>query len=137
LNFGWFEGIPLFLLGLAGFVFLYSRDSVKFTFASVRPFTVVAFVLILTALIMILASSIQFFFVPKGSSIRPMGWTLFVGVIDIFTFLIVESFSIIAIIKEKPRFLSVVSAICGILPFLFTSFILQFASKIKGFELEP
>jgi hypothetical protein len=74
LDFGWFEGLPIFFIGLAGLVFIYSRDSARFAVIHSRPFTTVALVLVVVAHAVVFAVSTQFFVVPAGSEIRPMGW---------------------------------------------------------------
>jgi hypothetical protein len=137
LNGGWFEGLPIFFIGLAGLVFIYSRDSARSAAFRSRPLTAVALVLVVVAHAIIIVVSLQFFFVPAGSAIRPMGWAAFVGIVSIVTFLLVEPIGIVAIIKERPRLLGVIGLVGGFTSFPLGSFILHLAARIKGFELEP
>jgi hypothetical protein len=137
LSFGWFKGLPFLFIGVAGLVFLYGRESVRFTVVRSRPFTSVALTVVLLAHAIIFAISAQFFFVPAGSAIRPMGWAMFVGIVSLVAFLLAEPISVVATIKERPRFLGIIGMVGGITPFFFSSFILHLAARIKGFELEP
>ena len=91
--------------------------------------------LAIAAHLMIFLFSVQFFFVPAGSHIRPMGWAMFVGMVSIGAFFIVECLSIISLVREKSRLIGVLGLILGITPFLFGSFILHFAAWVKGFGL--
>jgi|SRR5579859_2406091 len=137
LQLGWFIGLPLLFTGVAGLVFLYGRKSSRFSAVRARPFTAVALVVVFLAHTIIFLISAQFFFVPAGSHIRPMGWAMFVAVVSFVSLLLVEPISIVATIKEKPRFLGIVGLVCGLTPFFFGSFILHFAAWVKGFELSP
>jgi len=137
LHFGWCKGLPLLFVGVAGLVFLYGRKSVRFTAVRSRPFTSVALAIVVLAHAIVFAISAQFFFVPAGSHIRPMGWAMFVGIVSFVSLLLVEPVSIVATIRERPRFLGILGLIGGITPFFFSSFILHFAVWVKGFELSP
>jgi len=134
---GWFEGLPIFFIGLAGLVFIYSRDNSRFAVLRSRPFTTVALVLVVMAHAVIVAVSAQFFFVPAGSEIRPMGWAGFVFIVSGVSFLLIVPASIVAIIKERPRLLGIIGLIGAFTSFPLSSFILHLAARIKGFELEP
>ena len=134
---GWFKGLPLLFIGVAGLVFLYGRTSTRFSVMRSRPFTSVALSVVVLAHVVVFAISVQFFFVPAGSAIRPMAWAMFVGIVSFLSFLVAEPASIVATIREKPRFLGVAGMIGGISPFFFSSFILHLAAWVKGFELEP
>jgi hypothetical protein len=57
--------------------------------------------------------------------------------VSLAAFLVVELLSILAICKERPRFLGVIGIILGVTPFPFGSFLLHFAAKSMGFELAP
>lgn len=130
-------GSPFFLfIGVAGLIFLYGR-SARFGVIRSRPFTFAALTIVVLIHAGIFASSVQFFFVPAGAEIRPMGWGLVVGILSLVSLAVVEPVSIMATIKEKPRFLGIIGMIGGITPFLLSSFILHLAARIKGFELEP
>lgn len=136
LHFGWFKGLPLLFIGVTALVILYGRTSTRLSMVRSRPFTSVALVAIVLAHAIAFAVSAQFFFVPAGSEIRPMGWAMFVGIVSFLSFLVAEPASIVATIKEKPRFLGIIGMIGGITPFFLSSFILHLAARIKGFELE-
>jgi len=137
LHFGWFKGLPLLFLGVAGLVFLYGRKSVRFASVRSRPFTSVALVIVVLAHAIIFAISAQFFFVPAGSHIRPMGWAMFVGIVSCVTFLLAVPTSIVASIKERPRWLGIIGLVGAFTSFPLSSYILHLAARIKGFELEP
>jgi hypothetical protein len=137
LSFGWFKGLPLLFIGLASLVFLYARTSTRLVMLRPRPFTSVALAVVVLAHAIVLAISAQFFFVPAGSAVRPMGWAMFVCIVSVVSFLVAEPVGIVAAIKEKPRFLGVVGMIGGITPFFLSSFILHLAAQVKGFSLEP
>jgi hypothetical protein len=137
LNGGWFEGLPLFFIGLAGLVFIYSRDSSRFAVLRSRPYSTVALVLVVMAHAVIVAVSAQFFFVPAGSQIRPMAWAMFVGIVSCVAFLLVVPVSIVATIKERPRLLGIIGLVGAFTSFPLSPFILHLAAWIKGFELEP
>lgn len=96
-----------------------------------------ALALAIAAHLLICLFSVQFFFVPAGSHIRPMGWAMFVGLVSVGAFIVVEPVSIISLFREKPRFLGVLGLVLGITPFPFSSLILHLAAMIRGFELSP
>jgi hypothetical protein len=137
LHLGWFYGLPFLFLGTGGLVFIYARTNPRFPALQSRGFGTVALVLAIAAHLLIFLFSVQFFFVPAGSQIRPMGWALFVGLVSAGVFIVVEPVSIISLFREKPRFLGVLGMVLGITPFPFSSFILHLAARIKGFELSP
>jgi hypothetical protein len=127
---------PLIVLGLAGLIFLYSRSTALPLF-NARPYTITSFGSVMVALILISIFSVQFFFVPKGEPIRPMGWAVSVAFISICTFAVVELTSILAIILERPRYFGVIGILAGFVPDFFGTGILHFAAMIRGFVLEP
>jgi len=137
LHFGWIKGLPLFFVGVGALVFLHGRKSVGLAVVRSRPFTAVALSIVVLSHAVIFAISAQFFFVPEGSHIRPMGWAMFVAIVSLMTFVLVAPVSIVATIREKPRFLGIVGLVGGFTPFFFSSFILNFAAWVKGFELSP
>lgn len=137
LHSGWDKGLPLLFVGVAALVFLYGRKSVRFAAVRSRPFTAVALAIVVLAHAIILAISAQFFFVPAGSHIRPMGWTMFVYIVSFVSLLLVVPLSIVATIRERPRFMGIVGLVGAITPFFFSLFILLFAAWAKGFELAP
>jgi hypothetical protein len=136
LHLGWLRGLPILFVCLAGLVFIYSRTSVKLTAFRSRPFTATALVLVVMAHAIVVAVSVPLFFVPAGERIRPMGLAAFVCLVSFTTFLLVVPVSIVACIKEKPRWLGIIGLIgaCTTLPV--SMFILRLAARIKGFELE-
>lgn len=137
LYFGLFKGLPFLFIGVAGLVFLYGRTSARLSVMRSRPFASIALAVVVLTHVIVFGMSVQFFLVPAGSAIRPMGWAMFVGIVSFWSLLLAEPASIVAIIKEKPRFLGIIGMIGGIMPFFFSSFILHLAARIKGFELEP
>jgi hypothetical protein len=115
LTFGWFYGLPCLFLGAVGLIFVY-RSSERFP-----GFGPVAVSLALLSHLVILLFSVQFFFVPAGSSIRPMAWALLVFMISAGTFLVVEPISLIAIAREEPASVGIWGFILGITPWPFSS----------------
>lgn len=137
LHFGWSKGLPLLFVGAAGLAFSYARKSARFDAVRSRPFTSAALAVSLLAHVIVFAVSAQFFFVPAGSHIRPMGWAMFIAIVSFMCFVVVEPVSIIAIVKERPRALGIVGLVGGLTAFFFGSFLLHFAAWVKGFELSP
>ncbi len=86
---------------------------------------------------LVFAFSVQFFFVPEGSQIRPIGWAFTMFVIAAGTAVVVVPTASFAMKKERPRLLGVIGLILGFTPIWFSSFLLQLASSNKGFQLVP
>jgi len=131
----YFAGLPLFFIGLAGLVSIYAR-SAKFEIMRSRPRITVALAIAGLAHLAILAASIPLFFVSAGEWIRPMGWAVFVCVVAFVALCLVVPFSVIAIAKEKARWLGLLALIGGMTPFFFGQLLLQIAMKVTGFNLE-
>jgi hypothetical protein len=132
LSFGWFYGIPLFLLGLIGTIALQPQSDSKDSIFQRHRLGFAALGVAAIAHILVLASSIQFFFVPAGSHIRPMGWALMMFIIGAGTFVVAVPIGAIAIRKERPRYLGAIGLVLGLTPFWFSSFLLHFAAWLKG-----
>jgi len=135
LHSGWVYGTPIFFAGITGIFLTQPTAPDYYGFIHHHRFGAAALGVALFAHILVFVFSFQFFFVPAGESIRPMGWAVFMFIIGFFTYIIVIPLGIIAIVKERPRFLGVIGLILGVTPFFFSSMILDFASKMKGFVL--
>jgi hypothetical protein len=137
MDLGWFTGLPFLFVGVAGLVFLYGKRSTRFAVVRSRPLTSAALAVVVFAHAIVFAISAQFFFVPAGAHIRPMGWAMFVAAVSFVSLLLVVPVSIVATIRERPRSLGFVGLLGGITPFFFSSLILHLAAWLKGFELSP
>ncbi len=135
LDFGWLYGIPLLLAGLMGTILTLPIQDWKGGMLQRHRLAFCAIGVGVAAHVLALAFSVQFFFVPAGSHIRPMAWAVMGFIITLCTFVVCVPVGIASILKEKPRFLGVIGMILGFTPFWFSSFILHFASWIKGFEI--
>ena len=102
-----------------------------------RGFGTAALAMAIAAHLLILLFSIQLFFVAAGSHIRPMGWAMFVGLVSVGAFILVEPISIISLFREKPRFLGLLGLVLGATQFPISVFLLHVAARINGFELSP
>lgn len=137
LSWGWFYGIPLFLFGVAGILTTQPRsDSSEGLFQRHR-FGLAAVGVAAIAHVLVLAFSVQFFFVSAGAEIRPMGWAAMMFLIAICTFAIAVPTGAIAIKKERPRYFGILGLVLGFTPIGFALFLLNFAARIKGFDLSP
>jgi hypothetical protein len=131
LNLGWLLGLPPLLAGLAGLA-LFAPAS---TSSTSRPFARAALTVDAVTHLLIIAFSVQFLFVPAGASIRPMGWAMLMGLLDLVTLVIALPLSIVSVARERPPTIGAVAAFFSLTPFFFSSFVLHFSSWIKGFEL--
>ena len=91
-------GVPLLFAGFSGLVFLHCRASGRSNLLHARPLTSVALAIVALSHFIVLAISVQFFFVPAGLPIRPMGWAGFIGIVSMVSLLVAAPFSIVATI---------------------------------------
>jgi hypothetical protein len=85
--------------------------------------------------LVVLVTGLQFFFVPPGSGIRPMGWAALVMLLALSPLAVIP-FSIFAIIKER-SVLPIVGILLSFCPSPFGHWLMQFAADRVGFILEP
>jgi hypothetical protein len=136
-GFGWFYGLPVLFGGLVGLAFTFPIDSARWQFFNSRPFSTASLVVTVSAHVLVFLFSIQFFFIPAGSEIRPMGWAGFMFLIAAFAFVIGLPLGIIAATREKPKFLGIIGIVMSFTASFFSTFLLHFAEHLKGFVLEP
>ncbi|MDB6118786.1 MAG: hypothetical protein JWO08_2567 [Verrucomicrobiaceae bacterium] len=135
--FGWLPGLFLFFVGAAALVFFYGANCARCAAIRNRPLTIVAISVAVLAHAVIAAISCQFFYLPDGSEIRPMGWTMFVFLVSFLSLVLAVPIGIAAIIKEKPRFWGAIGVIVGLTPFFTALSILTFAERTKGLQMLP
>ena len=135
LHFGYAAGLPLLLMGVAGLVLLYGRKSIRFPIVRSRPFTFAALAAVGLVHLFVFASSAQFFLLPPGSHIRPMQWPVFLGLVALVSFLVIEPISLVATIKEKPRLLGMAGLLGGITPSFFGLILLYLAILLNGLHV--
>jgi hypothetical protein len=80
--------------------------------------------------------SIQFYFVPSGSNIRPMAWASLVGCIAVGGFVALP-FVLPAIRQRHRRFRAWLTVVLAITPFPLASAMLHHAAGMRGFFLAP
>jgi hypothetical protein len=130
-----FFGVAFLLIGIIG-IFLTRPPLPDATgFFTLHRFGIMGIGIALIAHISIIVFSTHFLFVSPGAYIRPMGWAMMMALIAGGTFFVVVPLSIIAIIKERPRFLGIIGLILGITPFWFSAMLLNFMSWVIGFNL--
>ncbi|MGB3086400.1 MAG: hypothetical protein WBC53_01505 [Phycisphaerae bacterium] len=135
LNFGWFYGTPLLLLGLTGLCHILTRSRLLPGWVRTRPKCGAALGVVASANALVLLFSVQFFFVPEGAYIRPMGWACFMFVVSICTLGVAGTLGIIAIVRERPRIAGAVCLVLALTPLFFSWLILLSAMWLKGFYL--
>jgi hypothetical protein len=135
LIFGWYYGIPLALLGILGIIATHAKWNVEILEQHRMGFAAIGVALV--SHILVLVQSAQFFFIPAGTDVRPMGWALMMAVIAIGTFLVVVPTAVVAIVKESPRLVGIVALILGLTPFWLPGLILRIAARTNEFNLSP
>ena len=85
----------------------------------------------------VLFGSLQFFWVPRGASIRPMGWAMFVFLVSLVCFVTVAVLCIQGVRKDRTYGWMALSLPLGMSPFLIAGGVLQFAAWLNGFTLSP
>jgi hypothetical protein len=118
-------------------VFTLPINSARWQFFGSRSFSTASLVVVVAAHVLVFLFSIQFFFVPAGSEIRPMGWAGFMFLIAAVAFVLGLPLGIIATIREKPKFLGIIGIVMSFTASFFSTFLLHFAERLKGFVLEP
>ena len=127
--------IPILMGGIAGLILTLPPSQSGSRFASTHRLGLAALTVAALAHLFIFVSSLDFFFVPAGSSIRPMMWAVVMSAIAAGTFLIAFPLSIFAMFRERPRILGAVTLILSLTPFFFARGILYLAAAIKGFKV--
>ncbi|MCY2932000.1 MAG: hypothetical protein NTV86_21400 [Planctomycetota bacterium] len=84
---------------------------------------------------LVLVFSSGLFFVHPGEHIRPMGWASLMFNLALVTLYVSLPISVVAIIREKPRYVGVISVVLGITPLPFAMILLHGLSAIIGFGL--
>jgi len=98
-----------------------------------RPLTALGLSVVAAAHLMIVASSVPFFFVTPGSHIRPMGWSVLVFAVFLITLLVVGIISIIS--KEKTGWSWIVMVAGAFATLLDAWLCLYLAFWLVGFDL--
>lgn len=80
--------------------------------------------------------SIQFYFVPSGSHIRPMAWAFWVFCIAVGGFVALP-LVLPAIRRHHRRFWAWLTVVLALTPFPLASAMLHHAARMKGFFLAP
>jgi len=130
LHFGWYHGSWLLLAGLGGMVFTIPENRKMLGHFRERRFSAAALAVTLGAHLMIVAFSIQFFFVPAGESIRPMGWAMFMFRIAAPAFVLGLPLAVVSLVKEKPKIFGALAGVLSCTPFFFSSAFLHLAAAI-------
>ena len=81
--------------------------------------------------------SLQFYFVPAGSHIRPMGWAGFCAMVALASIAAVIPKAIISMRQSRRYLLPLVAIVLSLLPFPLASGILHHAAALRGFILSP
>jgi hypothetical protein len=134
-HFGYAAGLPLFLIGLAGLIVLYGRKTVRFPIVRSRPLTFAALSAVAMVHLFVFAFLAPFFFLPVGSSIRPMQLPAFLGLVALASFIVIEPISIVAMVKEKPRWLGMAGLLGGITPAFFGLILFFLAIQLNGLQV--
>jgi hypothetical protein len=132
---GYIAGLPLSLIGMAGLIVFYGRKSLRFAVLRSRPFTFAALADIALVHGFVLAFMAPFFLLPAGSHIRPMQLPVFLGFVALASLIVIEPISVVATIKEKPRFLGLAGLLGGITPAFFCLMLLYLAIKLNGLQV--
>jgi len=135
LHFGYVAGLPLLLIGIAGGIVLYGTRSTRFSLLRSHRFTFAALADVVLVHLFVLAFSAPFFLLPAGSHIRPMQWPVFLGLVALSSFVVVEPLSVVAAIREKPRFLGMVGVLGGVTPAFFGMVLLYLAIQFNGLQV--
>jgi len=85
----------------------------------------------------VLIVSLQFFRVPQGADIRPMGFAMFVFLISFVCFVIVAGLCIQNARKDRAYGWIIMALPLGVSPFFVGSGVLHLAARINGFTLAP
>jgi hypothetical protein len=128
-------GTLFVIVGVGGLAYTYARANLKSPALRSRARGVSGLSMATMANLIIVLSSIEFFFIPTGDSIRPMGWAFYVVLIALGSFLILVPLGILCIFNEKPRFLGVLIVLFGISTVFIGPLLLNLAAWIKGFDL--
>ena len=83
-----------------------------------------------------LALASQFFFVPHGAHIRPMGWTLQITCLAGFALVVGVPTALYALFKP-PRKLALIGLVLSLLPYPLSIVLVRIASAVCGFTLSP
>ena len=116
-------------------IYFFGTETMNIRLYRSHPLTFAALAIVVMAYVVIFAVSVEFFFVPVGNYIRPMGWALLIGEVSFVTLLLAMPVGILAIAKERLRLLAIISLIVSITPFFFGTFLLRFAAWVRGFRL--
>lgn len=135
LHSGYVAGLLLLLIGVAGLVVLYGRKSIRFPAVRSRPFTFAALAAVALVHLFVLAFLAPFFFLPAGSHIRPMQLPVTLGLVALVSFLVIEPISLVATLKEKPRFLGIAGLLGGMTPSVFGLMLLYLAIQVNGLQV--
>jgi hypothetical protein len=84
----------------------------------------------------VIAYSLPFFAVPRGSGIRPMGWAALMFLIAFWTLIVGLPFSLISF-KSCSKRVSIISLLLSLTPLPLASTLLHLIAAICGLELEP
>ena len=83
-----------------------------------------------------LALASQFFFVPRGAHIRPMGWAVLIACLAGVALIIGVPTALYAL-RRPPRKLAVIGLILSLLPYPVSVVLVRIASAVCGFTLSP
>ena len=85
----------------------------------------------------VLLTGLQFFLVPAGESISPMGWVMMCAILSQIGLLVVVPTAFFAWFHERRAGLCILAALSSLTPVLLGRWLLLFASRFVGFQLAP
>jgi hypothetical protein len=123
------------LVGLGGFLALRpkAQEGAK-GFWKAKPVTAAALVVGVVAHLLVLVSSSDFFLVPPGGHINPMGWILLMLLWAAASFTASLPLSLISLLKES-HWAAGVAVLLSLTPFPFALLLVKALSAIIGFKL--
>jgi len=130
-----FLGVPALLLGVVGVIYSLHKSKSAESRLNRHRTGLAALGVVTVAHLLVLAFSVQFFLIPTGTDIRPMGWTLLMFFIAIITLVVAVPLAIAAIAKERPRLPGLIGLVLGFTPLCSALLLLRLAVWAKGLHL--
>lgn len=85
----------------------------------------------------VFAQALPFFEVPRGESIRPMGWSAITFLLAVAMTIYGVSYAAMQLRAKENKIICTIGILVGLLPYPIMLFSLNLVAAIKGFRLEP
>jgi hypothetical protein len=126
-------GVPILLVGLTGISLSGARANFPERYKT--RFSQASLTLGITANLLVILLSLQFFWTPIGASIRPMGWSVLLFFIALTTLILTSILSTIGLAKDKLVGRGIFGYALGITPYLVGVGVMSLAMYMRHFDL--